>query len=114
MAGVPVPVPRSSRSSVNVPGPPDVPAPLPVACPGPLRPAWVRRGRRWVALGRHGHQADPSPAPEPHRWRQRDHSHRPYLEWCWLPVVGPSTVALVRRVAGLTANSGEAHIRWAS
>jgi hypothetical protein len=34
----------------------------------------------------------------------------PYLEWCWLPVVGPSTVALVRRVADLTADSGEARI----
>src|SRR5918995_3615027 len=34
----------------------------------------------------------------------------PYLEWCWLPVVGPSTVALVRHVAHLTAESGEAHI----
>jgi hypothetical protein len=34
----------------------------------------------------------------------------PYLEWCWLPVVGPSTVALVRHVADLTAESGEAHL----
>jgi hypothetical protein len=34
----------------------------------------------------------------------------PYLEWCWLPVVGPSTVALVRHVADLTAESGEAHV----
>jgi hypothetical protein len=34
----------------------------------------------------------------------------PYLEWCWLPVVGPSTVALVRHVADLTAPSGEARI----
>jgi hypothetical protein len=34
----------------------------------------------------------------------------PYLEWCWLPVVGPSTVALVRRVADLTRSSGEARI----
>jgi hypothetical protein len=34
----------------------------------------------------------------------------PYLEWCWLPVVGPSTVALVRHVADLTAESGEARI----
>jgi hypothetical protein len=34
----------------------------------------------------------------------------PYLEWCWLPVVGPSTIALVRHVADLTAESGEAHI----
>jgi hypothetical protein len=34
----------------------------------------------------------------------------PYLEWCWLPVVGPSTVALVRHVAELTATSGEARI----
>jgi hypothetical protein len=34
----------------------------------------------------------------------------PYLEWCWLPVVGPSTVALVRQVAQLTASTGEAHI----
>jgi hypothetical protein len=34
----------------------------------------------------------------------------PYLEWCWLPVVGPSTVALVRHVAYLTADSGEARI----
>jgi hypothetical protein len=34
----------------------------------------------------------------------------PYLEWCWLPVVGPSIVALVRLVADLTADSGEAHI----
>jgi hypothetical protein len=34
----------------------------------------------------------------------------PYLEWCWLPVVGPSTVALVRHVADLTADSGEARI----
>jgi hypothetical protein len=32
----------------------------------------------------------------------------PYLEWCWLPVVGPSTVALVRHVADLTADSGDA------
>jgi hypothetical protein len=32
----------------------------------------------------------------------------PYLEWCWLPVVGPSTVALVRHVADLTKPSGEA------
>jgi hypothetical protein len=34
----------------------------------------------------------------------------PYLEWCWLPVVGPSTVALVRHVADLTAESSEAHL----
>jgi hypothetical protein len=34
----------------------------------------------------------------------------PYLERRWLPVVGPSTVALVRHVADLTAESGEAHI----
>jgi hypothetical protein len=37
----------------------------------------------------------------------------PYLEWCWLPVVGPSTVALVRSVADLTADSGEARIPMA-
>ncbi|HEX6236614.1 MAG TPA: hypothetical protein VFZ68_05445 [Acidimicrobiales bacterium] len=34
----------------------------------------------------------------------------PYLEWCWGPVVGPSTTALVRRVAELTAPTGEAHV----
>jgi hypothetical protein len=34
----------------------------------------------------------------------------PYLEWCWLPVVGPSTVALVRHVAELTPADGEARI----
>jgi hypothetical protein len=34
----------------------------------------------------------------------------PYLEWCWLPVVGPSTIALIRHVAELTSSSGEAHI----
>ena len=34
----------------------------------------------------------------------------PYLEWCWLPVVGPSTVALVRHVADLTSSTGEAHV----
>jgi hypothetical protein len=34
----------------------------------------------------------------------------PYLEWCWLPVVGPSTVALVRHVADLTSPTGEARI----
>ncbi len=34
----------------------------------------------------------------------------PYLEWCWLPVVEPSTVALVRHVAELTSSSGEARI----
>ena len=34
----------------------------------------------------------------------------PYLAWCWLPLVGPSTVALVRHVAELTATSGEARI----
>ncbi|MGH9235560.1 MAG: hypothetical protein ACRD0R_19745 [Acidimicrobiales bacterium] len=34
----------------------------------------------------------------------------PYLEWCWLHVVGPSTVALVRHVGDLTAPSGEARI----
>jgi hypothetical protein len=34
----------------------------------------------------------------------------PYLEWCWLPAVGPSTVALVRHVADLTAESGEARL----
>jgi hypothetical protein len=34
----------------------------------------------------------------------------PYLEWCWLPVVGPSTVALVRHVAELTAATREARI----
>jgi hypothetical protein len=33
-----------------------------------------------------------------------------YLEWCWLPVVGPSTVALVRHVAELTAATSEARI----
>jgi hypothetical protein len=37
----------------------------------------------------------------------------PYLEWCWTPVVGPSTVALVRHVAELTAESGEARIPMA-
>jgi hypothetical protein len=34
----------------------------------------------------------------------------PYLEWCWLPVVGPSTVALVRHIAHLTSSAGEAHV----
>jgi hypothetical protein len=34
----------------------------------------------------------------------------PYLEWCWLPVVGPSTVALVRHVAELTATTRETRI----
>src|ERR671911_1165165 len=34
----------------------------------------------------------------------------PYLEWCWLPVVGPSTVALVSHVAELTSSTGEARI----
>jgi hypothetical protein len=34
----------------------------------------------------------------------------PYLEWCWLPVVGPSTVALVRHVAEPTSTGGEARI----
>lgn len=33
-----------------------------------------------------------------------------YLEMCWLPVVGPSTVALVRHVAHMTADSGEASV----
>jgi hypothetical protein len=37
----------------------------------------------------------------------------PYLEWCWLPVAGPSTVALVRHVAELTSASGEARIALA-
>jgi hypothetical protein len=37
----------------------------------------------------------------------------PYLEWCWLPVVGPSTVALIRHVADLTATTSEAHIPMA-
>jgi hypothetical protein len=36
-----------------------------------------------------------------------------YLEWCWLPVVGPSTVALVRHVAELTATTREARIPMA-
>src|ERR687898_2117109 len=35
----------------------------------------------------------------------------PYLERCWLPVVGPSTVALVRHVADLTSSNGEAHVQ---
>jgi len=34
----------------------------------------------------------------------------PYLEMCWLPVVGRSTVALVRHIAHVTADSGEAHV----
>jgi hypothetical protein len=34
----------------------------------------------------------------------------PYLEWCWLPVVGPSTVALMRRLADLTSATREARI----
>jgi hypothetical protein len=34
----------------------------------------------------------------------------PYLDWCWLPVVGPSTVALVRHVAELTATTRDARI----
>jgi hypothetical protein len=34
----------------------------------------------------------------------------PYLEWYWLPVVGPSTVALVRHVAEPTSTGGEARI----
>jgi hypothetical protein len=33
----------------------------------------------------------------------------PYVEWCWTPVVGPTTVALVRRVAALV-DAGEASI----
>jgi hypothetical protein len=33
----------------------------------------------------------------------------PYVEWCWTPVVGPTTVALVRRVAALV-NAGEERI----
>jgi hypothetical protein len=37
----------------------------------------------------------------------------PYLQWCWLPVVGPSTVALVRHVADLTATTSEARIPMA-
>jgi hypothetical protein len=37
----------------------------------------------------------------------------PYIEWCWLPVVGPSTLALVRHVAELTSPSGEARIHFA-
>jgi hypothetical protein len=35
----------------------------------------------------------------------------PYLELCWLPVVGPSTIALVRHVAHLTSSGAEAHIQ---
>lgn len=34
----------------------------------------------------------------------------PYLEMCWLPVVGPSTVALVRHVAHVTADGGDTHV----
>ena len=34
----------------------------------------------------------------------------PYLEWCWTPVAGPTTVALIRRVAELTAADGEARL----
>lgn len=34
----------------------------------------------------------------------------PYLEWCWTPVAGPTTVALIRRVAELTAAEGEARL----
>jgi hypothetical protein len=34
----------------------------------------------------------------------------PYLEMCWLPVVGPSTTALVRHIAHVTADGGEAHV----
>lgn len=29
---------------------------------------------------------------------------------CWLPVVGPSTIALVRHIAHVTADGGEAHV----
>ena len=34
----------------------------------------------------------------------------PYLEWCWTPVAGPTTVALIRRAAELTSASGEAEL----
>jgi hypothetical protein len=34
----------------------------------------------------------------------------PYLEMCWLPVVGPSTTTLVRHIAHVTADGGEAHV----
>lgn len=34
----------------------------------------------------------------------------PYLEMCWLPVVGPSTTALVRHIAHVTADGGETHV----
>ena len=34
----------------------------------------------------------------------------PYLEWCWTPVAGPTTVALVRRVAELTSAASEARL----
>lgn len=34
----------------------------------------------------------------------------PYLEWRWLPLVEPSTVALVRHVAELTATTRETRI----
>ncbi len=34
----------------------------------------------------------------------------PYLEWCWTPVAGPTTVALIRRAAELTAAEGEARL----
>jgi hypothetical protein len=34
----------------------------------------------------------------------------PYLEWCWTPVAGPTTVALVRRVAELTLAASEARL----
>ncbi len=34
----------------------------------------------------------------------------PYLEWCWTPVAGPTTVALIRRAAELTSADGEARL----
>jgi len=34
----------------------------------------------------------------------------PYLEWCWTPVAGPTTVALVRRVAELTSAASETRL----
>jgi hypothetical protein len=95
---------RPSRSRSRSTGRPGRPTRPPASAPG------MRRSRGRVALGRHGHQADPSPAPEPMVRGSGITPTDPYLEWCWLPVVEPSTVALVRHVAELTAITTEARM----
>jgi hypothetical protein len=68
------------------------------------------RARSASSRGNRGGPGPGRPPPDGGVRRPAGTPTDPYLEWCWLPLVGPSTVALVRHVAELTSTTGEARI----